>query len=107
LPLRDKSQSVRARCNKAPRSLPIKNRDFLRWDKQADSRCFPREHSWCFQCNLVLSKGALKVLPTIAVAVPSKGALKVLPKITIGNVFQAGGRNRRGALEVLPNANEF
>jgi len=69
----------------------------------------------------VLPKGALMVLPmqsgavkgstqgasTIAVAVPSKGALNLLPKITIGNVSQAGGRNRRGALEVLPNANEF
>jgi len=53
----------------------------------------------------VPSKGALKVLPKIAVAVPSKGALKVLHKIAIGNF--SGGRNRRGALEVLPNANEF
>jgi len=51
----------------------------------------------------VLSKGALKVLPKIAVVVPSKGAHKVLPKIAIGNF--SGGRNRRGALEVLPNAN--
>jgi len=49
----------------------------------------------------VPSKGALKVLPKIAVAVPFKGALKVLPKIAIGNF--SGGRNRRGALEVLPN----
>jgi len=55
----------------------------------------------------VPSKGALKVLPKIAVAVPSKGALKVLPQITIGNFSQAGGRNRRRVLEVLPNANEF
>jgi len=53
----------------------------------------------------VLSKGALQVLPKIAVAVPSKGALKELPKIAIGNF--SGGRNRRGALEVLPSANEF
>jgi len=53
----------------------------------------------------VLSKGALKVLPKIPVAVPSKGALKVLPKIAIGNF--SGGRNRQGALEVLPNVNEF
>jgi len=53
----------------------------------------------------VLSKGALKVLPKIAVAVPSKEALKVLPKIAIGNF--SGGRNRRAALEVLPNANEY
>jgi len=45
------------------------------------------------------------VLPKIAVAVPSKGALKVLPKTAIGNF--SGGRNRQGALEVLPNANEF
>jgi len=45
------------------------------------------------------------VLSKIAVAVPSKGALKVLHKIAIGNF--SGGRNRRGALEVLPNANEF
>jgi len=52
-------------------------------------------------------KGALKVLPKIAVGVPSKGALKVIPQITIGNFFQAGGRNRRGALEVLSNANGF
>ena len=29
----------------------------------------------------MLSEGALKVLPRVAVAVPSKGALKVLPKI--------------------------
>jgi len=55
----------------------------------------------------VPSKGALKVLPKIGVAVPSKGALKVLPQIAIGNFSQAGGRNRRGALEVLPNANKF
>jgi len=48
----------------------------------------------------VPSKGALKVLPKIAVTVPSKGALKVLPKIAIGNF--SGERNRRGALEVLP-----
>jgi len=54
----------------------------------------------------VPSKGALKVLPKIPVALSSKGALKVLPKIVIGNFSQAGGRNRRGALEVLPNANE-
>jgi len=47
------------------------------------------------------------VLPKIAVAVPPKGALMVLPKIAIGIFSQAGGRNRRGALEVLPNANEF
>jgi hypothetical protein len=53
----------------------------------------------------VLSKGALKVLPKIAVAVPSKGALKVLNKIAIG-IFSCW-RNRREALEVLPNANEF
>jgi len=53
----------------------------------------------------VPSKGALKVLPKIAVAVPSKRVLKVLPKIAIGNLF--GGRNRRGALEVLPKANKF
>jgi len=53
----------------------------------------------------VPSKGALKVLPKIAVAVPSKRVLKVLPKIAIGNL--SGGRNRRGALEVLPKANEF
>ena len=53
----------------------------------------------------VLSKGALQVLPKIAVAVPSKVALKVLPKIAIGNF--SGGRNMRGALEVLPSANEF
>jgi len=53
----------------------------------------------------VPSKGTLKVLPKIAVAVSSKGALKVLPKIAIGNF--SGGRNRWGALEVLPNANEF
>jgi len=53
------------------------------------------------------SKGALKVLPKIAVAEPSKGALKVLPQIAIGNFSQAGRRNRRRALEVLPNANEF
>ena len=72
--------------------------------EQADSRCVPREHSRCFQCNLVPSKGALKVLPKIAVTVPSKGALKVLPKIAIGNF--SGGRNRQGALKVLPNANE-
>ena len=45
------------------------------------------------------------MLPKIAVAVPSKGALKVLPKIAIGNF--SGGRNRQGALEVLPNANEY
>jgi len=43
------------------------------------------------------------MLPKIAVPVPSKGALKVLPKIVIGNF--SGGRNRQGALEVLPNAN--
>jgi len=41
----------------------------------------------------VPSKGALKVLPKIVVAVPSKGALKVLPKIAIGNF--SGVRNRR------------
>jgi len=70
-----------------------------------DSRCFPREHSWCFQCSLVPSKGALKVLPKIAVAVPSKGALKVLPKIAIENF--SCRKNRWGALEVLLNANEF
>ena len=51
------------------------------------------------------SKGALQVLPKIAVAVPSKGALKALPKIAIGHF--SGGRNRLEALEVLPNANEF
>ena len=48
----------------------------------------------------VLPKGTLMVLP-----MPSKGALKVLPKIAIGNF--SGVRNRRGALGVLPNANEF
>ena len=67
----------------------------------------------------MLPKGALTVLPMQsgavkgstqgasqdAVAVPSKGALKVLPKIAIGNF--SGGRNMREALEVLPNANEF
>jgi len=53
----------------------------------------------------VPSKGALKVLPKISVALPSKGALKVLAKIAIGNF--SGGRNRQGALEVLPNANFF
>jgi len=53
----------------------------------------------------VPSKGALQVLHKIAVEVPSKGALKVFPKIEIGNF--SGGRNRQGALEVLPNANEF
>ena len=51
------------------------------------------------------SKGALKLLPKIAVAVPPKGALKVFPKIEIENF--SGGRNRQGALEVLPNVNEF
>jgi len=39
-------------------------------------------------------KGALKVLPKIAVAVPPKGALKVLPKIAIGNF--SGGRRTNG-----------
>jgi len=28
--------------------------------KQADSRCFAREHAWCLQCNLVQSKGTLQ-----------------------------------------------
>jgi len=53
----------------------------------------------------VPSKGALKVLPKIAVAVSSKGALKALPKIALGNF--SGGRNRWGALEVLPMPMNF
>jgi len=40
-----------------------------------DSRCFPRGHSWCFQCKVVLAKEALKALPKLAVAVPPKRAL--------------------------------
>jgi len=62
----------------------------------------------------VLPKGAVKVLSKIAVAVPPKGALKVLPKTAVAVPpkgapnwkFLWWKKNKRGALEVLPNANE-
>ena len=59
-------------------------------------------------------QGKLEVLPKRALAsckigIFSSGirtsGLEVLSKIAIGNF--SGGKNRRGALEVLPNANEF
>jgi len=43
----------------------------------------------------VLSKGALKVLPKIAVAVPSKRALNI-------RKFLWWEKNKQGELEVLP-----
>ena len=55
-----------------------------------DSKYFPRKHSRCFQCNLVPSKGALKVLPKIAVAaVPPKRVLDI-KKISPVGEEQAG-----------------
>ena len=84
----DKSESVRARFNKAPRLSPL---IFSGGIRTSGLEVLPKGALRCFQCNLVPSKGALKVLPKIAVAVPSKGALKVLSKIPIGN-FSRGRR---------------
>ena len=62
--------------------------------EQADSMCFPREHSWCFKCNLVPSKEALKVPPKI-VAVPPKRALDITKCLW-------WEKNKQEELEVLP-----
>jgi len=71
--LRDKSQSVRARCNKAPRLPPLIFSGVIR---TSGLEVLPKEALRCFQCNLVPSKEALKALPMIAVAVPPKRALE-------------------------------
>jgi len=71
---RDKSQSVRARCNKAPR-LP--SLIFSGGIRTSGLEVLPKGALRCFQCNLVPSKEeALKTLPRIAVAVPPKRALE-------------------------------
>ena len=70
----DKSQSVRARCNKAPR-LP--SLIFSGGIRTSGLEVLPKGALRCFQCNLVPSKEeALKTLPKIAVAVPPKRALE-------------------------------
>ena len=99
-PLKDKSQSVRVRCNTAPRSLPI-NKIGIYSGGIRTSRLE------------VLPKGALTVIPMQSgtskgstqgasqdsscgafQGSTSKGALKVLPKIAIGNF--SGGRRTGG-----------
>ena len=115
------------------RCLPGEHwRKFLQWEKnkQGELEVLPKRALDSYILGIVfggirtsglevLPKGALRVLPMqssdvkgstqvlskIAVAVPSKGALKVLLKIAIGKFLC--WRNRRGSLDVLPNANEF
>ena len=88
-PLTDKSQSVRARCNKAPRSLPIKQGIFPGGIRTSGLE--------------VLPKGALMVLPMQSGTV--KGSTQGASQDSNWK-FLRREKNRRGALEVLLNVNE-
>jgi len=120
LPLRDKSQSVRAQCNKAPRLPPLifsgginkRTRGASQgsthgafnanwcWQRKHSRRprqqlrCLPREH-WI--TGLILAKETFKVLPKTAVAVPPKRALEHWTGAGKGSTQGASQDNRCGA----------